>query len=89
MMTHLKFIYSEKTTKFCKISNLLLTTGYIVESKVEILQNFVDFSEYMNFTYVIFTYCAGSMTHAQLDDHLSYPTGCLNNHLNDYFAWRI
>ena len=39
--------------------------------------------------YVIFTYCAGSMTHAQLDDHLSYPTGCLNNHLNDYFAWHI
>ena len=45
----LKFIYSEKATKFCKISTLNLTTVHKVKSKVEILHNFVAFSEYMNF----------------------------------------
>ena len=45
----LKFIYSEKVTKFCEIFNLLLTTVHRVKSKV-ISQNFVAFSEYMNFT---------------------------------------
>ena len=46
----LKFIYSEKATKFCEISTLLLTVSTVVKSKVEISQNFVAFSEYMNFT---------------------------------------
>jgi hypothetical protein len=45
----LTFIYSEKAIKFCKISILLLTVCTVVESKVEISQNFVAFSEYMNF----------------------------------------
>ena len=45
----LKFIYSEKATKICKISTLLLTVCITVKSKVETLQNFVAFSEYMNF----------------------------------------
>ena len=45
----LQFIYSE-ATKFCEISPILLTTVYTLKSKVEILQNFVAFSEYMNFT---------------------------------------
>ena len=44
-----KLIYSEKTTKFCKISTLLLSYVVPVKSKVEISQNFVAFSEYMNF----------------------------------------
>ena len=43
------FIYSEKDTKFCKIFTLLLTTVHTVKSKVKISQNFVAFSEYMNF----------------------------------------
>ena len=47
--TLLKFIYSEKATKFCEIFTLLLTTVNTVKSKVKILQDFVDFSEYMNF----------------------------------------
>ena len=47
----LKFIYCEKAAKFSEISTLLLTTVHTVKSKVEILQNFVAFSEYMNFTY--------------------------------------
>ena len=46
----LKFIYSEKATKFFEISNLLLSTVHTDKSKVEISQNFVAFSEYMNFT---------------------------------------
>ena len=44
-----KFIYSEKATKFWEISTLLLSYVVPVKSKVEILQNFVVFSEYMNF----------------------------------------
>ena len=45
----LKFIYSEKATKFCEISTLLLSYVVPVKRKVEISQNFVAFSEYMNF----------------------------------------
>ena len=45
----LKFIYSEKATKFCEISTLLLSYVVPVKSKLEISQNFVAFSEYMNF----------------------------------------
>ena len=44
-----KFIYSEKATQFCEISTLLLFYEVPVKSKVEISQNFVAFSEYMNF----------------------------------------
>ena len=46
---YVKFIYSEKATKFCKISTLLLFVCTVDKSKVEISQNFVTFSEYMNF----------------------------------------
>ena len=45
----LKFIYSEKATKFCEIFLLLLTAVHTVKSKGKISQNFVAFSEYMNF----------------------------------------
>ena len=48
----LKFIYSEKATKFYKISTLLLSYVVPVKIKVEISQNFVTFSKYMNFTYL-------------------------------------
>ena len=47
----LQFVYSEKTTKFCKISTLFLSTVHTDKSEVEISQNFVAFSEYMNFSY--------------------------------------
>ena len=47
--SHLKFIYSEKATKFCEIFTLLLTGTTCDKSKVKISQNFVAFSEYMNF----------------------------------------
>ena len=45
----LKFIYSEKAKKFCEIFTLLLSYVVLVKSKVKISQNFVAFSEYMNF----------------------------------------
>ena len=45
----LKFIYSEKATNFCEISTLDLSYVVTVKSTVEISQNFVAFSEYMNF----------------------------------------
>ncbi len=48
-----KFVYSEKATKFCEISTLLLSTVHTDKSKVEISQNFVAFSEYMNFNILI------------------------------------
>ena len=51
----LKFIYSEKATKFYKIFTLLLSYVVPVKSKVKISQNFVAFSEYMNFIFFIFS----------------------------------
>ena len=44
-----KFIYSEKATKFCEISIVALTVYYIRQIYVETLQNFVIFADYMNF----------------------------------------
>ena len=49
-----KFVYSEKDTKFCEIFTLLLSYVVPVKSKVKILKNFVAFSEYMNFTRVLY-----------------------------------
>ena len=43
------FIYSERATKFCETSIVDLSYVVLVKSTVEILQNFVAFSEYMNF----------------------------------------
>ena len=44
-----KFIYYEKAPNFCKISTIDLSYVVTVKSMVEISQNFVAFSEYMNF----------------------------------------
>ena len=49
-MGKVKFIYSEKATKFCEIFTLLLTKVHTVKSKEKISQSFVAFSEFMNFT---------------------------------------
>ena len=43
------YTYSEKATKFWEIFTLLLSYIVPVKSKVKISQNFVAFSEYMNF----------------------------------------
>ena len=53
----LKLIYSEKATKFCEFSTLLLSVYTVNKSKVEILQNFVAFSEYLNFKVVQIQKC--------------------------------
>ena len=45
----LEFIYSENATTICEISTVDLTVTTQDKSMVEILQNFVTFSEYMNF----------------------------------------
>ena len=45
----LKFIYSEKATKCCESFTLHLSYVVPVKSEVKISQNFVAFSEYMNF----------------------------------------
>jgi hypothetical protein len=45
----LKFIYSEKATKFCEIFTVDLSYVMPVKSMVEILKNVEAFSEYMNF----------------------------------------
>ena len=42
-------VYSEKATKFYEISTLLFTLCTVVKNKGEISQNFVAFSEYINF----------------------------------------
>ena len=42
-------MYSEKATKFCKISTIDLTVITEDKSTVEISQKFVAFLEYMNF----------------------------------------
>ena len=46
---NIKFIYSEKATKFWEISTLLLSYVVPVKSKVEISKKFEAFSEYLNF----------------------------------------
>ena len=45
----LKFIYSEKATKFCEIFTLLLTGTTYDKCDEKNSQKFVVFSEYMNF----------------------------------------
>ena len=48
-----KFIYSEKATKFCEIFTVDLSYVVPVKSTVEISKNFVGFSEFMNFNSVV------------------------------------
>ena len=54
-----KFIYSEKVTKFCEISTLLLSYVVPVKSRVDISQNFEAFSDYMNFKHYRFQNLTG------------------------------
>ena len=49
MVWRLKLIYFEKATKFCQMSTVDVTGTTEDKSTVEISQNFVAFSEYMNF----------------------------------------
>ena len=65
---YLKFIYSEKATNFCEISNVDLSYVVTVKSTVEISQNFVAFSEYMNFNSHKGSYVTGSCKSARYVD---------------------
>ena len=53
----LKFIYSEKATKFCEIFILLLSYVVPFNSKVEISQDSMAFSENMNFKRLLAPKC--------------------------------
>ena len=53
----LKLIYSEKTTNFCEISTVDLSFIVTVKSTMDISQNFVAFSEYMNFNFTSANRC--------------------------------
>ena len=53
--TFVKFIYSEEATKSCEMSTNYLSYVLPVKWLVEILQNFVAFSEYMNFMEMFLT----------------------------------
>ena len=79
LLFRLKFIYSEKATKFCEISTLLLTVCTVVNSKVEISQNFVAFSEYMNFNKLSGSYKAKSLAKNQLK----------GNHCTLWICWQF
>ena len=50
--TYSGYSLSEEATNSCKISTVHLWYVVTVKSTVEILQSFVAFSEYMNFTYL-------------------------------------
>ena len=56
-------IYSEKATTFCEIVTLLLS--YVVPVKSKISQNFVAFSEYMNFITNIGNYSTQQYGHIE------------------------
>jgi hypothetical protein len=53
--TAVKFIYFEKATKCCEISTVDLSYVVLVKSTVENSQDFVAFSEYMNFNQKIYS----------------------------------
>ena len=53
-LTPLKFMYSEKATKFFEISTVDFSYVVPVKSTVEVSQNLVAFSEYKNFTKDVF-----------------------------------
>ena len=56
---HLKYIYSEKAAKFCEISTVDLSYVVTIKSTVEISQTFMAFSEYLNFTRVLYCIAIG------------------------------
>ena len=62
----IKFIYSEKATKFFEISTVDLSYVVPVKSTVEISQNFVAFSEYMNFNWMFDVWLFMRSTRSQI-----------------------
>ena len=81
LQKNLNFIHSEKASKFCEIFPLLLSFVVPVESKVEISQKFVAFSEYMNFNNKekITTHLIGQETLSTIGDTVTSQI-CANAH---------
>ena len=83
-LTLLKFIYSEKATNLCKISTVDLSYVITVKFTLEISQNFVAFSEYMNFNWLQLlvgtTDCGRSMKYFFIE----IPCPCFPS-INHYF----
>ena len=78
----IKFIYSEKATNFCQISTVDLSYVVTVKSTVEISQNFVAFSEYMNFTKTWFWSYTTSTTNnfRQPEEYSDFPEDGYEQH---------
>ena len=54
-LLQVKFRFSEKVTKIWKNLTLVLTILSKRQNRREIFSNFVAFSQYLNFTYILFT----------------------------------
>ena len=81
--SYIKFLYSEKATKFCEIFTLLLTLCTVVKSKVKITQNFVAFS--LVYTTIFLSNFQGKRINNLLEDVMKQqyttsflPAGVLN-----------
>ena len=72
-----KFIYSEKATNFCEISTVDLFYVVTVKSTVEISQNFVAFSEYMNFKIISLQFRGHLMGWPRNSPTAAFPKGIL------------
>ena len=79
--SRVKFIYSETATKFCEIFPLFLNTVHTVKSKGKILQNFVAFSEYMNFTTM------DKLSKDVFVAHLSIGRKCFDFQTKTFWTW--
>ena len=76
----LKFIYSQKATKVCEISTVDLSYVVQVKSTVEISQNFVAFSEYMNCNWINgIIYLQKTLIEKQKQTMISFLPKCERN----------
>ena len=86
----LKFIYSEKATEFCEIFIVDLSYLLPIKSMVEISQNFVAFSEYMNFIYTyLVTAKLGHTPHSNRIDQepIKLHTSWLGKHTHLFYEF--
>ena len=92
----LKFIYSEKATKFCEISTLLLSVCTVIDkSKVEISQNFCDLLRIYEL-YLLWCYknANNPVKGGLISESFSLWIKCSKNVSNDYlehllFMWIV
>ena len=70
---NVQFIYSEKITKFCEISTLLLTGTTKDKSKMEILQNFAAKTEHFS----VFSWTISKIFSRLIQIFLCFPVSTL------------